>query len=222
MTVNRRAGFLKIATLASLALGLTLTGCSVAPENAQVTDVPTVSASASASASATASPAPTETLAPAPVETITPAPAETPVTETVAPVAPIASPAVPETPVAPVAASKTFTFPDGHISFDYPSNWTVQNDSSHPLGVNVFDENGNKLVYAYSNVITGAIAGPATRTLFDSEKMPAFPVDAAKQGSVAFAFSYEAYPGGMEAVTTWQSFLKCSLKKENPLLPAAS
>jgi hypothetical protein len=192
MTANRRAGSLKIATLVSLALGITLSGCSIAPEKAQVTDAPSVSATASATPSATATPdpaVPTET-----VESPTPEIPDVPAVP-VTPVAPEVTPAptvIQEIPSPHTIALKTFTFPDGHISFNYPADWSVQLDESNGVSATVFDETGKKVAFTFSNNLGGAISGPVTRTLFDSEMMPTFPSD--KGGQAAFAFSYEAYP----------------------------
>lgn len=193
MTVNRRAGSLKIATLVSLALGVTLTGCSIAPEKAQVTDAPSVSASATPSEThtptVTPEPAvPTETVESlAPAAPTTPEIPEFPATPelSVTPAAPVEPTVIQEIPSPHTITLKTFTFPDGHISFDYPENWSVQTEESNGVSATVFDETGKKVAFTYSNNIGGAIAGPVTRILFDSEMMPNFP---SKKRAICFCF----------------------------------
>lgn len=125
----------------------------------------------------------------------------TPPTVTVeAPITPV----VPSTPhVSPDYGNGTFTFPDGHISFDVPAGWTVQveqapynEEANHPggkensLAANIFDETGDKLAHITSGGTCGLVAGPVNRTILDSQELSAFD---SRNGASHFAFIRDDY-----------------------------
>jgi hypothetical protein len=122
------------------------------------------------------------------------------------PVAPVVPAPVAPAPVAPPApkvvapALKTFTFPDGHISFKYPSSWTVKTKQgpyvddtkkANSLEAHIYDETGDELAFVSSGGYGGGAAGPVNRTVLDSQALPAFP-----NGSESshFAFLVDSYP----------------------------
>ena len=128
---------------------------------------------------ASAAPAAPAPVAPArsevPAEPVRPAPA--------APAAP--APQVPAQPVVPVApvqpALKSFTFPDGHISFSYPASWSVRTQRGpgregppwQPVEAIVSDRTGADLFRVSSGADgIGCTAGPANRTVLDKAAAP--------------------------------------------------
>jgi hypothetical protein len=110
--MNRNDVFLSLALAlaATLAAGLGLSSCAAPGQRAGETGSGTASATAAAPTQQESEPAasaePSATAA-------TPAPAVTATS--------------PATPTAGAEASvKTFTFPDGHLSFSYPSDWSIR------------------------------------------------------------------------------------------------
>jgi hypothetical protein len=117
-----------------------------------------------------------------------------------APVAPPAPKVVAPAPKVVAPALKTFTFPDGHISFKYPSSWTVKTKQgpyvddtkkANSLEAHIYDETGDELAFVSSGGYGGGAAGPVNRTVLDSQALPAFP-----NGSESshFAFLVDSYP----------------------------
>ncbi|MFK0008120.1 hypothetical protein ACIQTZ_13800 [Paenarthrobacter sp. NPDC090520] len=132
------------------------------PAPAVTVDTPTPTASATASATPTPSATPSET----PTAASTQVP--TPTTSAVA-----TAPVVP-----PVQAPtlKTFTFPDGHLSFTYPAGWTVTTEQGPYLseeakaasvGATIFDESGAKVAIINSGMYGDGTAGNVDRTVYD-------------------------------------------------------
>lgn len=176
MTSNR-FGLCAAVTVAGLTISLILSACGPQPaQNATAEGAaPSLSAAATSAptalASATSTPtAPATAVAPAPK---IPAP----------PVAP--TPKIPAPPVAPAApvqpSLKSFTFPDGQISFSYPASWSVRTQRGpgregppwQPLEAIVSDGTGADLFSVSSGADgIGCTAGPANRTLFDSAAVP--------------------------------------------------
>lgn len=98
----------------------------------------------------------------------------------------VSTPAVPdatgpaEEPVAP--ARKVFTFPDGHISFSYPEDWSVRIQRGpgrdgppwQPAEAIVSDSTGDDLLRVSSGADgIGCTVGPAHRTVLDRSAVPA-------------------------------------------------
>ena len=194
---NRRTDYSKYAALITLTLGLTLTGCA-APSQDAAQSAPEVSAAETAAPTATATASAAE---------VTPEPVSIPAIETAAPVAPVApaapAPVVPPAPEVVLPALKTFTFPDGHISFEYPSGWTVRTkqgpyldhtngtDKAKSVEAHIYDETGSELAFVASGGYGGGASGPVNRTILDSQSLPAFPN---RDGSSHFAFVVDSYP----------------------------
>ncbi|WP_454811433.1 hypothetical protein [Paenarthrobacter nitroguajacolicus] len=168
--------------------------------------LPNVPTSAAETPIIGASPLPTPVSVPAapliPVEpTVPSSQVTTPPTVTVeAPITPV----IPSTPhVSPDYGSGTFTFPDGHISFDVPTGWTVQVEQApyneyaeHPggkensLAANIFDETGGKVAHITSGGTGGLVGGPVNRTILDSQELSAFD---SRNGASHFAFVRDDY-----------------------------
>ncbi|WP_445154211.1 hypothetical protein ACTWLI_12960 [Arthrobacter sp. Hor0625] len=92
---------------------------------------------------------------------------------------------------------KTFTFPDGHISFSYPETWTVRTQYP-PAGLPgveavVADEAGREVVSLANGVGSGCAGGPASRHVLDRAAVPAM---TGPDGTVpAFGFAVESIAG---------------------------
>jgi hypothetical protein len=149
-------------TLAAAALaGLVLTGsaCAATPQAASAQPIASSTASA-VLASPTAVPA----TASATAQDSTPAPA-----------APAAAPAAAPDQGRQSAPVKTFTFPDGHLSFDYPAGWTVAveqgpaqtaAEGATSRMANITDATGKAMATVYSGEGPG-FTGSVTRTILD-------------------------------------------------------
>jgi hypothetical protein len=87
----------------------------------------------------------------------------------------VAAPAPSAKPAA--TARKTFTFPDGHISFTYPSTWTVRTvlpPARTVPGIEaiVSDGAGNDLLSLQNGFTTGCATAPTSREVFDKVQAP--------------------------------------------------
>ncbi len=98
---------------------------------------------------------------------------------------------------------ETFTFPDGHIAFDYFAGWTVTvkpgpannaDEQKISFEATIKDEAGTVLARVYSGKYGDGAAGPAERTVLDHSPVSGI-VD--KSGGVAqFGFAYDEAPDG--------------------------
>ena len=99
------------------------------------------------------------------------------------------------------AALKTFIFPDGHLSFSHPANWTVRVEktapsANQPPGVDpvqavLADETGNELLSITSNAYGGGVSGPVLRTVLDSAPVPGLKDTSGEQ--LAFGFAFDSF-----------------------------
>lgn len=95
-------------------------------------------------------------------------------------------------------ALKTFTFPDGHISFAYPEPWTVRTVLP-PAGLPgveaiVADASGNDLLTLANGVTAGCAGGPVSRQVFDQAAVPGMTAPNGTEPS--FGFVAESYGNG--------------------------
>lgn len=160
MTSNR-SGLFGAVTVASLTVSLLLSACGPQPAESAA---PSLGAAATSTPTA---PATATTSATAPATTVAPSPEDP------------AQPAAPAAPVQP--ALKSFTFPDGHISFSYPASWSVRTQRGpgregppwQPLEAIVSDGTGADLFSVSSGADgIGCTAGPTNRTVFDRAAVP--------------------------------------------------
>lgn len=177
---SSRARFFTVATIAGTAASLVLAGCGPQPGNPAGASDLAVSASAERPATPTAPP--TSASPPA-----APATGGVPASKAPAPSAKHAS-----------AALKTFTFPDGHISFAYPETWTVRTVLP-PAGLpgveaTVADAAGNDLLFLANGVTTGCAGGPVSRQVFDHAAAPG--MTAPNGTEPGFGFVVESYGTG--------------------------
>jgi hypothetical protein len=241
-----RSAHAKYATLALLALALTLSACSptgtvagtsITPKaseeflaSSQPSAIPVDEVLRSAAASTPAPvtepvripvPAPTE-VAPIVATPVGQAPASVPMTPTTAadpavtaPVASTPPPAPVVTPVPPMVPSTphvspddpqigTYTFPDGHITFDLPAGWSAKVEQGeynelaylpggkeNSLIANIYNAIGENVARISSGATGGNIAGPVNRTILDSQKLTSFD---SRDGASYFAMFKDDYP----------------------------
>jgi hypothetical protein len=96
------------------------------------------------------------------------------------PEAPIHAEPAPISEAQPVLALKSFTFPDGHFSFQYPSDWYVKvaEGATLPGGTidskiaTVSDASGNELFRFHSSDYSGHAAGAGDTTVLDTAPLP--------------------------------------------------
>ncbi|WP_427133627.1 hypothetical protein [Pseudarthrobacter sp. S9] len=179
---QRKIVFLSLALAAAIAAALGVTSCAAGGQRA-AGDQGTGSATPAASA---ASPA-QQASAPAGAASASAAPP--PATPTAA---------KPTGSTAPVAGVKSFTFPDGHLSFSYPSDWSIRVVESaapgatpgRPDGVRAVlaDATGNELASVTSGTYAGGATGPVLRTVLDTAPVPGLKDAAGEQLSFGFAF----------------------------------
>jgi hypothetical protein len=80
----------------------------------------------------------------------------------------------------PAPALKTFTFPDGHISFAYPANWSIRTQPCPTLPGGpaecveavLSDHHGKDVAVIVSGFYGDGASGPVDRTVFDSAPVP--------------------------------------------------
>ncbi|MDQ0679894.1 hypothetical protein QFZ30_003276 [Arthrobacter pascens] len=80
----------------------------------------------------------------------------------------------------PASALKTFTFPDGHISFAYPANWSIRTQPGPTLPGGpaecveavLSDHHGKDVAFIVSGFYGDGASGPVDRTVFDSAPVP--------------------------------------------------
>ena len=170
---SHRARLFTAVTIAGSSIGLALAGCGPQPGAPAAASSLVVSTMADRTATLTFPPAstagPTATAARA-----------VPASEVPASAGKHGSPAL-----------KTFTFPDGHISFAYPETWTVR--TVHPpaglpgVEVTVADGAGNDLLFLANGVTAGCTGGPVTRHVFDHKAVSGMTAPDGKKPVYGFA-----------------------------------
>ncbi|MBO1266715.1 hypothetical protein [Arthrobacter cavernae] len=97
----------------------------------------------------------------------------------------------------PAPALKTFTFPDGHISFAYPANWSIRTNPGPTLPGGpadcveavLSDHRGKDVAFIVSGSYGDGASGPVDRTVFDSAPVPGL----AAFGEPTFGFFRDSY-----------------------------
>ena len=98
---------------------------------------------------------------------------------------------------------KRFTFPDGHISFDYSDGWTVtvepgpiNNPEEQKISfeATVKDETGTVLARVYSGKYGDGASGPAKRTVLDHS--PVSGITNVEGETAQFGFAYDELMDG--------------------------
>lgn len=134
-----------------------------------------------------------------------------PTSSTPAPAVTVTTPE-PTPTVPPVAALQKFTFPDGHISFNYPSGWTVQTEQGPYLseetkaasqGATLLDSAGAEVARINSGFYGDGTGGLVDRTVLDRAVVPGVTDTAGNQVEFGFSLNqimnidYDAANGGM-------------------------
>ncbi len=101
------------------------------------------------------------------------------------------------------AAIETFTFPDGHVSFDHPAGWSVRTvqgpflDEAAKAGsvdAIVSDPTGKDVVSVLSGMYGDGAGGPVTRTVLD--QAPISGVTTVDGETPTLGFVVDEYPDG--------------------------
>jgi hypothetical protein len=98
----------------------------------------------------------------------------------------------------PAPALKAFTFPDGHISFAYPANWSLRTQPGPTLPGGpaecveavLSDHHGKDVALIVSGFYGDGASGPVDRTVFDSAPVPGL---AAFEGEPTFGFFRDSF-----------------------------
>jgi len=114
--------------------------------------------------------------------------------------------------LAPAADVKTFTFPNGHVSFKYPAGWKVElftgsGSPSDSATATVVDAGGTKQATVYSGRIADGVSHPVTRTVFESAPVPGLAAQPAPAAQYAF------YVDRMDSNATYRMHLAAGAPK---------
>jgi len=203
--MNRNTVFPSLALAAALAAALGLSSCAVAGQSAGQSAGETGPASAAAAA-----PTQQESSPAASAEAAGTAAAPAPTSTAAATAAPTAS---------AVAGVKTFTFPDGHLSFSYPSNWSIRmvgspGNAAKLRGVQavIADPTGNELASVVSSTNASSASGPVARTVLDAAPVPGLKDVDGEQ--LAFGFAFDSFAD--------QSDFHMGVRKERDFAPGVT
>lgn len=177
-----------VVTALAAAAALSLAGC-----GAMVSAAPS-SSSPAASATASASPSPSASAGGG------------------AGAAGAATPGTSPSPAPAAADVKTYTFPNGHVSFKYPADWKVElftgsGSPSDSATATVVDASGTKQATVYSGRIADGVSHPVTRTVFESAPVPGLAAQPAPAAQYAF------YVDRMDSNATYRMHLAAGAPK---------
>jgi hypothetical protein len=107
---------------------------------------------------------------------------------------------------------KTYTFPNGHVSFKYPADWKVElftgsGSPSDSATATVVDAGGTKQATVYSGRIADGVSFPVTRTVFESAPVPGLAAQPAPDAHYAF------YVDRMDSNATYRMHLAAGAPK---------
>lgn len=135
--------------------------------------------------------APTSTPSATPSASSTPEPAQVPT-----PTVPAVATTVPVVPPVQAPALKTFTFPDGHLSFTYPSDWTVktgqgayltEETKAGAVNATIMDSSGAEVALVASGSYGGGTGGWVRRTVLDKAVVPGLTDSSGRATEFGFA-----------------------------------
>ena len=127
--------------------------------------------------------------------------------------APTTAPAPAARTTAPAPAElKTYTFPNGDVSFKYPADWKVElftgsGSPSESATATVIDASGTKQATVYSGKIADGVSHPVTRTVFESAPVPGLAAQPAPAAHYAF------YVDRMDSNATYRMHLAAGAPK---------
>lgn len=101
------------------------------------------------------------------------------------------TPGTDPTSSAPAAATKTFTFPDGRPSFEYPADWRVElftgeQKPATSATATVFDATGTAQATIYAGIAADGVSFPVVRTVFESAPVPGLSKEPAPAAHYSF------------------------------------
>lgn len=114
-----------------------------------------------------------------------------------------ADPSATSSPAPEAAALKSFTFPDGHLSFDYPADWSIETgqapylteaDKAGAVEAVIYDASGKPAVRVVSGTYGDGAAGPVSRSVYDME--PVMGIKATDGETPLLGYAVDTYPGG--------------------------
>ena len=131
------------------------------------------------------------------------------------------------------AGLASFTFPDGHLTFSYPANWTVRVEktapsANQPPGVDpvqavLADQTGNELLAITSNAYGGGVSGPVLRTVLDNAPVPGLKDTSGQQLDFGFAFdSFAEHPEFHMGIRRSREFEPSPESSGSTLVPLAN
>lgn len=184
MRSSHRAPF--VAALATAAT-LVMTGCGPAVSGGSSADSPAGSAGAASVSPGPASAVSSTSVTPTATGSTSPSNAQTPSS-------------------APASAGLvTYTFPDGHVSFQHPADWRVElftaKDSPFVGTATIYDGAGTQQAMIYSGQIADGVTSPVTRTVFESLPVPGL------QGQPAPTARYSFYVDRVNDLGTYRMHL---------------
>ena len=110
------------------------------------------------------------------------------------------------------AELKTYTFPNGHVSFKYPAGWKVElftggGSPSESATATVVDASGTEQATVYSGRIADGVSHPVTRTVYESAPVPGL------ASQPAPAAHYGFYVDRMDSNATYRMHLAAGAPK---------
>ncbi|WP_091464625.1 hypothetical protein [Paenarthrobacter nitroguajacolicus] len=146
----------------------------------------------SVSVTPTSTPTPSVTPTATPTATPTPTPTQVP-----APTTPPADASAPVVPPVQAPTTQTYTFPDGHLSFNYPVGWSIRAEQGpfDPPGtaeasriVTVFDGAGAEVARLFNGNYADGTGGWVKRTIYDRALVPGVVSSTSPNDPVQFGF----------------------------------
>ena len=110
------------------------------------------------------------------------------------------------------AELKTYTFPNGHVSFKYPADWKVElftggGSPSESATATIIDASGTEQATVYSGRIADGVSHPVTRTVYESAPVPGLAAQPAPAAHYAF------YVDRMDSNATYRMHLAAGAPK---------
>ncbi|UKA54208.1 hypothetical protein LFT45_21370 [Arthrobacter sp. FW305-BF8] len=110
------------------------------------------------------------------------------------------------------AELKTYTFPNGHVSFKYPTGWKVElftggGSPSESATATVVDASGTEQATVYSGRAADGVSHPVTRTVYESVPVPGLAAQPAPAAHYAF------YVDRMDGNATYRMHLAAGAPK---------
>ncbi|KQR79952.1 hypothetical protein ASF98_20020 [Arthrobacter sp. Leaf337] len=173
------------------------------------------------------------TSAPGPATTVTAS--ENPTATPTAATPPATPPATPSTAPARPAALGTFVFPDGHLSFSHPREWSVRTEQGPYLTEEakagavvavVTDDAGAEVARVLSGMYGDGAAGSVKRTVLDHAPVPGITDTSGNPAEFGFAadqilpVTYPGMPDPAEPADSTPAYYFMDVRLAQEFLPA--